>query len=71
MSERDDSGQNDARGAGQQQQQGQPPSQAGDEQRAVAEGDSFSYRKAEEDATLRQDEERTGEGTGAKAGEYS
>ena len=65
MSERDESG----RGGG--EAQGQPNSQAGQEQRGVAEGGSFSYRKAEEDATMQQEEERTGEGTGAKAGEYS
>ena len=41
MSERDESG----RGGG--GAQGQPNSQAGEEQRGVAEGGSFSYRKAE------------------------
>lgn len=32
---------------------------------------AISYRRAEEDATSRAEEERTGEGTGARAGEYS
>lgn len=31
----------------------------------------INYRRAEEDATSRAEEERTGEGTGARAGEYS
>jgi hypothetical protein len=35
---------------------------------ATAEG---HYRKAEEDETMLREEERTGEGTGARAGEYS
>jgi hypothetical protein len=65
MSEREDSGQGAA------ETQSQTNSQAGDEQRAVAEGESVSYRKAEEDSTLLAEEQRTGEGTGAKAGEYS
>jgi hypothetical protein len=38
---------------------------------AGKEGEPPSYRKAEEDSTMLTDEERTGEGTGAKAGEYS
>ncbi len=40
------------------------------ESRAGNEG-PLSYRKNEEDATMLNEEERTGEGTGAKAGEYS
>jgi hypothetical protein len=33
--------------------------------------ESINYRRAEEDATSLAEEERTGEGTGARAGEYS
>ncbi len=33
--------------------------------------ESLSYRRAEEDSTSLAEEERTGEGTGARAGEYS
>jgi hypothetical protein len=43
----------------------QSPSEAGEE------GEPPSYRKAEEDSTMLADEERTGDDTGAKAGEYS
>lgn len=54
------------------QQEGQQSSQneaghaAGD-----AAGDATNFRKGEEDSTMLKEEERTGEGTGAKAGEYS
>ena len=54
------------------QQEGQQSSEneqghaAGD-----AAGDVTNYRKGEEDSTMLKEEERTGEGTGAKAGEYS
>lgn len=44
------------------------------EHRQDGDGDATadaSYRKAEEDETMLREEERTGEGTGAKAGEYS
>lgn len=43
----------------------QSPSEAGKDEEMP------SYRKTEEDSTMLADEERTGEGTGAKAGEYS
>ena len=33
--------------------------------------EAINYRRAEEDATSLAEEERTGEGTGARAGEYS
>ena len=49
----------------------QQSSQAGGEPREGAVGPNDSYRKAEEDATMLKEEERTGEGTGSKAGEYS
>ena len=52
------------------QQEGQQSSEneAGDKAGAAA-GDATSYRKGEEDATMLREEERTGEGSGAKAGE--
>ena len=54
------------------QQEGQQSSEneQGDHAGAAA-GDATSYRKGEEDATMLKEEERTGEGTGARAGEYS
>ncbi|HEX7175485.1 MAG TPA: hypothetical protein VF240_09525 [Pyrinomonadaceae bacterium] len=54
------------------QQEGQQSSEneSGDKAGAAA-GDATAYRKGEEDATMLREEERTGEGTGAKAGEYS
>ena len=54
------------------QQEGQQSSE--NEQGHAArggEGEAPTYRKAEEDSTMLKEEERTGEGTGAKAGEYS
>jgi hypothetical protein len=62
MSEQDRTGQQPAGGQGEAGPQG--------ESRAGNEG-PLSYRKNEEDATMLNEEERTGEGTGAKAGEYS
>ena len=54
------------------QQEGQQSSEneSGDKAGAAA-GDATSFRKGEEDSTMLKEEERTGEGTGAKAGEYS
>ena len=62
MSEQDKTGQPQAGAQGEAGPQG--------ESRAGNEG-PLSYRKNEEDETMLREEERTGEGTGAKAGEYS
>ena len=62
MSEQDETNQSAQGGGGEQGTQG--------ESRAGNEG-PLSYRKNEEDSTMLNEEERTGEGTGAKAGEYS
>ena len=68
MSEQDTSAlnpsQNEGR-TGEEIPEHQSPAEAGKE------GEPPSYRKAEEDSTMLTQEERTGEGTGAKAGEYS
>ena len=53
---------------------GVPKQQSSDdagEPREGSAGPADSYRKAEEDSTMLKEEERTGEGTGSKAGEYS
>lgn len=67
MSEQDDAGQGAQSQPDQNQQDSQGPQ---GESRAGNEG-PLAYRKNEEDATMLAEEERTGEGTGAKAGEYS